>query len=105
MPQKQTEKKIPPIMYDPMPRPPWYDPMPRPPWYDPMPPWFHYREFMPERFKEFIDTGDPAPESLLDKDKLAQIKVAQLDMIIAQQEKNLEIIKLQRNLLKEQYKL
>jgi len=49
--------------------------------------------------------ADPAIDMLLDKGKIAQIKVKELDARIRDLEVNLEIIKLTRDAIKEQYKI
>ena len=49
--------------------------------------------------------ADPALDMLLDKGKIAQIKVRELDARIHDLERNLEIVKMTRDALKEQYKV
>ena len=49
--------------------------------------------------------ADPAPWYLLDKAKLAQLKIRQLDTAIMELEKQIDFFKLERNLLKQEYKL
>ncbi|MBE0478714.1 hypothetical protein IBX65_06310 [Candidatus Aerophobetes bacterium] len=49
--------------------------------------------------------ADPAPWYLLDKAKLAQLKIRQIDAAITELEKQIDFLKLERNLLKEEYKI
>jgi len=49
--------------------------------------------------------ADPAIDILLDKSKIAQIKIAELDARILDLEKSLEVIKMTKEALKEQYKI
>jgi hypothetical protein len=89
---------------------------PRSPGADPIPPWT-VMEPDPEPWKWWVRWLDPDPTpwkdlltmsgllELLDKAKVAQIKVAQLDMAIEQMQKNMDYLKLQRDMLKEEYQL
>ena len=49
--------------------------------------------------------ADPAPWYLLDKAKLAQLKIRQLDTAITELEKQIDFFKLEQDLLKQEYKL
>lgn len=48
--------------------------------------------------------ADPSIEMLLDKGKLAQIKIRELEMRIHELETSLEVVKMTRDALKSQYK-
>ncbi len=49
--------------------------------------------------------GDPPPPYLLSKAKVAQLKIRQLDMTITTLEKEIDLLKLEQNLLRQEYKL
>ena len=49
--------------------------------------------------------ADPATFWLLDKGKIARLKVHQLDMAIAELDKQKEFLKLQQSMLKQEYKI
>ena len=49
--------------------------------------------------------ADPAIDILLDKSRLAQIRVRQLDQVIVQLEQQIELAKMEQSLLQEEYKL
>ncbi|MCK4816765.1 hypothetical protein KA005_13425, partial [bacterium] len=49
--------------------------------------------------------ADPAPWYLLDKAKLAQLKIRKIDSTINELEKQIDLLKLERDLLKKEYKL
>lgn len=49
--------------------------------------------------------ADPAPWYLLDKAKLAQLKVRNIDGVIVELEKQMDSLKLERDLLKQEYKI
>lgn len=49
--------------------------------------------------------ADPAIDILLDKSKIAQIKVAQLDAAVNELETALHIVKMTRSAIAEQYKI
>ena len=49
--------------------------------------------------------GDPPTPYLLNKAKVAQLKISKLDMIITTLEKEIDLLKLEQNLLKQEYKL
>ena len=49
--------------------------------------------------------GDPPPSYLLNKAKVAQLKIRKLDMTITTLEKEIDLLKLEQNLLKQEYKL
>ncbi len=72
---------------------------------DPGPEW---EMFHPELSRPWLLRGpvaDPAPWYLLDKAKLAQLKIHQLDAAIMELEKQIDSFKLERDLLKQEYKL
>lgn len=48
---------------------------------------------------------DPGPEVFLAKDKLARLKIQQIESTVAQLQKEIEALNLQKDLLKEEYKL
>lgn len=95
-------------------RGPISDPVPswgRGPVADPAPDWGRY---YPEELSHFAvsrpwikfgTVADPAAPELLDKAKLAQIKIRQIDMVIAELDKQADFLKLQRDLLKQEYKI
>lgn len=61
---------------------------------------------MPELLKWKLGyAADPAIEMLLDKAKIAEIKVKELDATIYELEKGLEIVKVTRAAIAEQYKI
>lgn len=62
---------------------------------DPSPPWIHFRG----------PVADPAPWFLLPKPKLAQLKVKNIESIITEMEKQIGSLKLERDLLKQEYKI
>lgn len=49
--------------------------------------------------------ADPSPEYLLDKARLAQLKIHKLDMHVKELEKQMEFCKMERDLLKKEYKI
>jgi hypothetical protein len=49
--------------------------------------------------------ADPAIDLLLDKSRLAQIRIRQLDQLIVQLEQQVEIARMEQDLLKEEYKV
>jgi hypothetical protein len=49
--------------------------------------------------------ADPSPLQLLDKDELAKIKVCKLDRAIDDLNREIDFIKMERDLLKQQYKI
>jgi hypothetical protein len=49
--------------------------------------------------------ADPAIDILLDKSRIAQIKVRQLESVIQELQAQIDIAKLELNLLREEYKL
>ncbi len=49
--------------------------------------------------------ADPGIDILLDKSKIAQIKVKELDARIRELEMNLEVVKMTRDAIMEQYKI
>jgi hypothetical protein len=61
---------------------------------------------MPELLKWKVGyAADPAIDILLDKAKIAQIKVKELDARIHELETSLEVIRMTRDALVEQYKI
>lgn len=103
------------------PAPPWVNmrgPVadPAPPWgtmrgpvADPAPSWSNLRGQVQETASSYISlrgpVADPIPFWILDKSKLAKLKIRQLDMEIAEREKQIEFLKLERELLAEEYKV
>ncbi len=100
----------------------WADPAP--PWWtrgpvaDPIPPWGRVssaalspelaarRYEGPERIPNIAGpVADPGPELLLDKARLAKLKVVKLEQVLLGLEKQMEAIQLERDLLKEEYKI
>jgi hypothetical protein len=49
--------------------------------------------------------ADPQPEMLLDKAKLAQLKVHRLDAAMSELQKGIDSFKLERDLLKKEYQI
>ncbi len=49
--------------------------------------------------------ADPAPDFFLPKDKLAKLKIHQIDNAINQLQKEIEGLNLQKDLLKQEYKI
>lgn len=49
--------------------------------------------------------ADPGPEMLLDKVRLAKLKVARLDQVLVGLEQQMDAVRLERDLLKEEYKI
>jgi hypothetical protein len=49
--------------------------------------------------------ADPAIEILLDKGKLAQIKIRKIDMAIKELQGGIELLTMQRDMLRKEYKL
>lgn len=49
-------------------------------------------------------SADPGPELLLDKSKIAQIRVRQLEMVIKDMEAQLELTRMELGMLREEYK-
>ncbi len=49
--------------------------------------------------------ADPAPWHLLDKSRVAKLKVSQIDMQIQELQRQIDFLKLQSQLLKEEHKL
>ena len=79
-------------------RGPVADPSPgwiRGPVADPIPPWTGFRG----------PVADPAPWYLLDKSKLAQLKIRHIDTAIVELEKQIDFLKLERDLLRKEYKI
>jgi hypothetical protein len=98
MKKTKKEKEFWPPMADPL--PPWVGIDPHP---DPWRRWVERFDPDPTPWKELLSMADAL--ELLDKAKVAQIKLAQLDMAIEQMQKNIDHLKLQRNMLKEEYQL
>lgn len=99
------------------PAPPLRGPLvdPAPPWglrgpvADPAPSWGNLRGQIQETASSYINmrgpVADPIPFWILDKSKLARLKIRQLDMEIADREKQIEFLKLERDMLAEEYKV
>jgi len=49
--------------------------------------------------------ADPGPELLLDKARLAKIKVRKLDMVIKGLEEQIDVLRLEQDMLKKEYKI
>ena len=66
-----------------------------------------FEQFQPQlsRMWRVGYAADPAIDILLDKSRIAQIKVRQLEMAIREMEGQIELAKLELNLLKEEYKI
>lgn len=50
-------------------------------------------------------TADPGPPYLLDKARLAKLKISKIDTVITELEKQIGLLKLQHDLLKEEYNI
>jgi hypothetical protein len=50
-------------------------------------------------------TADPGPPYLLDKARLAILKISKIDTVITELEKKIGLLKLQHDLLKEEYNI
>lgn len=50
-------------------------------------------------------TADPGPPYLLDKARLAKLKISKIDKVITELEKQIGLLKLQHDLLKEEYNI
>ena len=62
--------------------------------------------YIPEALKYRLGyASDPAIDMLLDKSKIAEIKVRELDLTIRELEQNLELVKVTRGAIAEQYKI
>jgi len=62
--------------------------------------------YVPEQLKWKLGyAADPAIDILLDKGKIAEIKVKELDLAINELQQTLEIAKFTRNAIAEQYKI
>lgn len=73
---------------------------------DPAPPWGYMRPEIASSLATFKGpVADPIPFWISDKAKLAKLKVLQLDAQIAELEKQIEFLKLERDLLAEEYKI
>jgi hypothetical protein len=67
-----------------------------------------FEPFQPQYMSRMWRVGyaaDPAIDLLLDKSRIAQIRIRQLDQIIVQLEQQVEIARMEMDLLKEEYKL
>jgi len=51
------------------------------------------------------ETADPGPPYLLDKARLAKLKIGKIDTVITELEKQIGLLKLQHDLLKEEYNI
>jgi hypothetical protein len=72
---------------------------------DPGPDWIGHLPNVQWRYNLRGPVGDPATGPLLDKAKLAQLKVHQLDGLIGDIKNQMEGLVLERDLLKKEYKL
>lgn len=73
---------------------------------DPAPSWGYMRPEIAASLATLKGpVADPIPFWISDKAKLAKLKVRQLDMQIAEYEKQIEYLKLERELLAEEYKI
>lgn len=50
-------------------------------------------------------TADPGPPYLLDKARLAKLKIGKIDKVITELEKQIGLLKLEHDLLKEEYNI
>ena len=78
------------------------------PWADPVPPFGVMGQAVDPSLLQYTVRGpvaDPGPMLLLDKAKLAQIKIRQIDMVVMDLEKQVEFLKLERDMLKEEYRI
>ena len=67
-----------------------------------------FEPMQPQFLNRFWKVGfaaDPAIDVLLDKSKIAQLYIRQLDQIIGQLEQQIEFARMEQDLLKEEYKL
>jgi hypothetical protein len=100
---------------DPVPswgRGPVADPAPswgRGPVADPAPSWANMRGQMQETASSYINirgpVADPIPFWIMDKSRLAKLKIRQIDLDIAERERQIDFLKLERDLLAEEYKV
>lgn len=74
---------------------------------DPGPDWFgHFPGGIGPVFPNFRGPiGDPGPWQLLDKSRIARLKVRQIDIAVGELKQQMELLQLQQQLLKEEYKL
>ena len=67
--------------------------------------WHHHGERGPV-FPHFRgDIGDPGPTLPLDKTRIAQLRIRQIDIAVTELKQQMELLQLQQKLLKEEYKL
>jgi hypothetical protein len=72
---------------------------------DPGPDFYHYGHIH-RRFPMPIGYNvDPSPEFYFSKDELAKIKVKELDLVVNQITEQLELLKMQRDLMKKEFKI
>jgi hypothetical protein len=67
-----------------------------------------FEQFQPQFLSRMWRVGyaaDPAIDVLLDKDAIARIRIRQLEQVIIQMEQQIELAKLEVELLREEYKL
>lgn len=50
-------------------------------------------------------SADPGPDILLDKSKIARLKVRQLEMVVHELEGQLEMAKMELDMIREEYKI
>jgi hypothetical protein len=71
---------------------------------DPAPDWLGHIPVSPWKFNFRGPVADPATGPLLEKSSMAKLKVHQLDDLMNDLQKQIDMLKLERDLLKEQYK-
>jgi hypothetical protein len=67
-----------------------------------------FEQFQNQYLGNFWKVGfaaDPAIHILLDKSRLAQIRIRQLDQMIVQLEQQIDLARMEQSLLKEEYKV
>lgn len=65
-----------------------------------------FEQMPPQFLNRFWRVGyaaDPAIDVLLDKSKLAQIRIVQLEQVIVQLQQQIDLAKMEQSLLKEEY--
>lgn len=72
---------------------------------DPAPDWVGHMPFFPWKYNVRGFVGDPPTGPLLEKASMAKLKVHQLEDLMLDLQKQIDMVKLERDLLKEQYKL
>jgi hypothetical protein len=75
---------------------------------DPAPDWWSGRGPVADPAPSWTIRGpvaDPAPWYLLDKARLAQLRIRKIDAAVTELEKQIDYLKAEKNLLKEEYKI